>query len=233
MPDFSTIPALDRLAWLFHGFGARNFSENDLWTAAAQNGARVVLLRQVHSARVLVLDEAPAGLPAPPEADGTATRRPGLALVIKTADCLPLFLVDPEHRAVGAVHAGWRGTARRIAAEAVETMTRSFGTRPVSLLAALGPCIGGACYEVGEDVAAPFRRDPSFTALFSPAASRPGKYLFDLRAANRAQLETAGVSPANIHETGRCTHCDPALLSYRRDRRSDLRLFNFIGIRAS
>jgi YfiH family protein len=232
MPDFLTIPALDRLPWLFHGFGTRNFSENDLRAVAAENGARVALLHQVHSARVLVLDEAPAGLPAPSEADGTVTRRPGLALVVKTADCLPLFLVDPEHQAVAAVHAGWRGTARRIAAEAVEMMARSFGTRPASLLAALGPCIGGACYEVGEDVAAPFRRDPSFTALFAPVASRPGKYFFNLRAANRAHLETAGVSPANILEAGGCTHCDHAYLSYRRDRRSDLRLFNFIGIRA-
>jgi YfiH family protein len=233
MSDFMTVPALRGLSWLFHGFGTRNFSENDLWAAAAEHGARSVLLRQIHSARVLVLDEAPAGLPAPPEADATATRRPGLALVIKTADCLPLFLIDPEQRAVAAVHAGWRGTSHRIAAEAVETMTRAFGTRPASLLAALGPCIGGACYEVGEDVAASFRRDSTSAALFTAVAGRPGKYLFDLRAANRSQLENAGLPAANIHEAGVCTHCDSRLLSYRRDRRSDLRLFNFIGIRAN
>ncbi len=229
MSDFLTIPALNGLSWLFHGFGTRHFSENDLRAAAAENGAVPVLLRQVHSARVLVLDEAPAGLP---EADATMARRPGLALVVKTADCLPLFLIDPEQRAVAAVHAGWRGTARRIVAEAVETMTRAFGTRPASLLAALGPCIGGGCYEVGEDVAAPFRRDPSFSALFAAVPARPGKYLFDLRAANRVQLETLGVRTANIHEACGCTRCDTRLLSFRRDRRSDLRLFNFIGIRA-
>jgi YfiH family protein len=230
MSAYRAVSALSRIPWLFHGFGTRRFSEADLLSIAAANGARPVLLRQVHSARVLVLEEI---LPTPPEADAMATHRPGLALVIKTADCLPLFLVDPDCRAVAAVHAGWRGTVRRIAAEAVEAMVRVFGTRPASLLAALGPCIGGACYEVGEDVAAPFRRDPSFAALFAPVVSRPRKFLFDLRAANRAQLEAAGLTAANIHDSGTCTHCDPALLSFRRDRRSDLRLFNFIGIQAN
>ncbi len=229
MSEFLTIPALNGLSWLFHGFGTRHFSENDLRAAAAEYGAGPVQLRQIHSARVLVLDEAPAGLP---EADAAATRRPGLALVVKTADCLPLFLIDAERRAVAAVHAGWRGTARRIAVEAVESMTRAFGTGPASLLAALGPCIGGGCYEVGEDVAAPFRRDSHFAALFAAIPARPGKYFFDLRAANRAQLETTGVLPSNILEAGGCTHCDSRLLSFRRDRRSNLRLFNFIGIRA-
>lgn len=84
---------------------------------------------------------------------------------------------------------------------------------------------------MGEDVAAAFHRDPAFAALFRSVSGRPGQYLFDLRAANRAQLETAGVSAANIHEAGGCTHCDPVFLSYRRDRRSDLRLFNFIGLK--
>jgi len=228
MSAYRAVPALSRIPWLFHGFGTRRFSEDDLLSIIAENGARPVLLRQIHSARVLVLDEVPEGFP---EADAAATRRPGLALVIKTADCLPLFLVDPDHRAVAAVHAGWRGTARRIAGEAVATMVHAFGTRPAVLLAALGPCIGGACYEVGEDVAVSFRRDPSFGVLFALIPARPGKYHFDLRAANRAQLEAAGLTAANIHDSGTCTHCDPALLSFRRDRRSDLRLFNFIGFR--
>jgi polyphenol oxidase len=228
MSDVLTIPELNRVPGLFHGFGTRRFSEADLRAAAAENSAVPVLLHQVHSARIVILDEAPAALL---DADGTATRRTGVALVVKTADCLPLFLVDPEHAAVAAVHAGWRGTAHRIAAEAVAAMIRSFGTNPAALLAALGPCIGRACYEVGEDVASSFPRDPAFGSLFTALPARPGKYLFDLRAANRAQLEAAGLAPGNIFEAGGCTHCDPALLSFRRDRRSDLRLFNFIGFR--
>jgi len=229
MSAYRAVPALSRIPWLFHGFGTRRFSEDDLLSIAAANGARPVLLRQVHSACVLIIGKIP---PAPPDADAAATNRPGLALVVKTADCLPLFLVDPDHRAVAAVHAGWRGTARRIAGEAVTTLGRAYGTQAASLLAALGPCIGGSCYEVGEDVAASFRRDPSFATQFTAVAGRPGKYLFDLRAANRSQLEAAGLTTANIHDSGTCTHCDPALLSFRRDRRSDLRLFNFIGIRS-
>ena len=230
MPDFLTVPHLSRVPGLFHGFGTRDFSEADLRAAAAENGAVPVPLHQVHSARIIVLDQAPTALL---DADGTATRRPGLALVVKTADCLPLFLVDPEHAAIAAVHAGWRGTAHRIAAEAVAVMARSFGTKPAALLAALGPCIGGACYEVGEDVASSFHRAPAFASLFAALPARPGKYLFELRAANRAQLEAAGLPPGSILEAGGCTHCDPALLSFRRDRRSDLRLYNFIGFHLS
>jgi polyphenol oxidase len=229
MAAFLTSPALDRFPWLFHGFGTRAFQENDLDAECAARGAKPVFLHQVHSARVLVLNAAPA---VRLEADAFVTNRIGLALVIKTADCLPLFLVDPAGRAVAAVHAGWRGTAKEIVREAVGAMKREFHSEPALLLAVLGPCIGAACYEVGQDVVAAFSPAGDSGKWFAPLAGRPGKFRLDLRAANRAQLEAAGVPAPAIHDLGICTHCDPDLLSYRRDRRGGLRLFNFIGLRS-
>jgi hypothetical protein len=227
MEPILMIPELSGIPWLYHGFGTNIFSEADLDALAARHGARPVLLRQVHSARILAVEELPA---QPPSADASITNRPGFALVVKTADCLPLLLVDPENRAVAAVHAGWRGTAQRIASAAVEALARAFGSRPSALLAALGPCIGASCYEVGEDVRGAFSRAGLPLRDFSPVEGAPGKYFLDLRAAGRAQLEGAGVPAANIFSAGACTHCDRALLSFRRDRRGGLRLFNFIGL---
>ena len=92
--------------------------------------------------------------PVPGERDGLITNEPGVVLTVFSADCTPVLLHDPVHRAVGAVHAGWRGTAGGIAAKAVEAMTSAFGTRPEDIQAAIGPCIGPCCFETGEDVPA-------------------------------------------------------------------------------
>jgi copper oxidase (laccase) domain-containing protein len=147
------------------------------------------------------------------------------------------------------VHAGWRGTSLGIAARAVRGLGERYGSRPAALVAALGPCIGPACYEVGEDVRAEFIRAGAGTAAFVPCAADAGglgaggpgtpevagassgrKYLLDLRAANRAQLAAAGLPPAAVVDAGACTHCDVRLLSYRRDRDTTARLYNVIGL---
>lgn len=228
MDAFATNAAFSGIPWLFHGFGTRALDEAGLNALAAAHGMRPVLLHQVHSAGVLAVDDVP---PGKPDADALITNRPGLLLVVKTADCLPLFLVDEDRRAVAAVHAGWRGTAARIAAVAVAALKERFGSEPASLHAILGPCIGPACYEVGEDVIASFGGDPGDGSPLFTAAKRSGRYLLDLAAANRLQLEAAGVAPSRIRAAGVCTHCSPDLLSWRRDRRTDARLYNFIGIR--
>lgn len=228
MDAFTADAALAGIPWLIHGFGTRTLDEPGLQALAAAEGMKPVLLHQVHSAGVLAVDDVP---PGKPDADALITNRPGLLLVVKTADCLPLFLVDEDRRAVAAVHAGWRGTAARIAAAAVAALKARFGSHPASLLAVLGPCIGPACYEVGEDVVASFGGDPGAGSPLFTASKRHGRYLLDLPAANRLQLEAAGVVPARIRKAGVCTHCSPDLLSWRRDRRTDARLYNFIGIR--
>lgn len=189
----------------------------------------VVRLEQVHSADVLVVDRAPSERL---RGDALVTDSPGFFLVVKTADCLPLFLFDEERRVVAAVHAGWRGTARMIARAAVATMGLRFGSRPEALTAAFGPCIGPSCYEVGEDVVRAFAGGEPPGSIFSPMPEKPGRFHLDLRAANRAQLEGAGVLSRRIFSVDVCTHCEPDLLSWRRDRDSSARLYNFIGLTA-
>ena len=158
----------------------------------------------VHGAEVARVD-APRALVE--ERDAMITDRPGIALFATFADCYPILLWDPEHHAIGLAHAGWRGTEARVAVQAVEAMTREFGTDPRRLRAAIGPGICGRCYEVGEEVAS------RFEARFSTRAP-DSKFRLDLAAANRAQLEESGVQ--DIQVMGLCTKETDYLASHRR-----------------
>ncbi len=141
------------------------------------------------------------------DVDGLITNTPGIALFATYADCYPILLWDPEHRAVGLAHAGRRGTEADIAAGAVRAMAREFGSDPTRMKAAIGPGICGRCYEVGEDVASRF--DQRFVR-----DSEDGKYLLDLAAANRAQLEEQGVR--EVFSLDLCTKETSFLPSHRR-----------------
>jgi len=124
--------------------------------ALGAEGMALVTLRQIHSD---VIHHPPAADEAPPQSprgDAHVTRTPGLLLAVQTADCVPILLADPKHRAVAAVHAGWRGTLRRIAAKTIGRMQMLFGSRPADVIAALGPGIGRCCYEVGPEVVQAF-----------------------------------------------------------------------------
>jgi YfiH family protein len=167
--------------------------------------------RQVHGTAILEPDggigEGETRLAG--EGDILLTRRRGLALVVQTADCVPILLIAEE--GVAAVHAGWRGTAKSAARIAVSAMGDRLGARPEGIRAYLGPSIGPCCYEVGGEVAA------SFAGEFLRRDCR-GKFRLDLKAANRAQLEAGGVLPQNITVLPHCTMCGgPRLASYRRD----------------
>lgn len=249
---YSTIPRLAEIAGLVHGFGGAGWSEADFLAFAASLDLRPVIMRQVHSDAVHRLDEVPAGKL---EGDALMTNVPGLLLVIRTADCLPVFLVDAKNRAAAAVHCGWRGTEKRILERAAQAMSKAYGSEPGAMLAALGPCIGSACYEVGPEVREGFRRagfPPSvFTkcqergirpkgplpgplghvpAPLAEAPGRPGKSLLNLRAANVWLLHELGFRKDNILDSGSaCTHCEPSLLSYRRNPGDSRRMYNFIG----
>jgi len=246
---YSTVPRLAEIVGLVHGFGGAGWSEADFLTFAASRGLEPVIMRQLHSDTVHRLPKAPAGKL---EGDGLMTDVPGLLLVIRTGDCLPVLLVDEKNRAVAAVHCGWRGTEKRILEKAARAMVRAFGSKPGAMLAALGPCIGSACYEVGPQVREGFRRagfPPSvFTkcqergtrtaspeavhvpVLLASAPVRQGKSLLDLRAANVWLLRELGLKKKNILDSGSaCTHCEPSLLSYRRDPGESRRMYNFIG----
>jgi YfiH family protein len=196
---------LTHFDWLDHGFGTRH-------SPLAQDN--MAGLTQIHSALVLkALEPGCAG-----EADALIANRPGVTLSIRTADCFPVLLADPEHRAIAAIHAGWRGTAEEIVCRTIDRMRSDFGTSPAQISAAIGPGIGECCYEVGEDVALKFGLD---------TAGR-----IDLAAINREQLIRTGVPASHIDTLGRCTFCESALFhSYRRDREQAGRMISFIGIK--
>lgn len=222
-----TLARLERVPGLVHGFGDASLSAAGLRRAFPGRALRPVSLLQVHSDTVRFLDRPPR---ANLRGDALATGSPGLLLVVKTADCLPVLLADEDRRAVAAVHCGWRGTLAGVLEKTVAGLKARFGSDPRRLLAAFGPCIGPACYEVGEDVRGRFLEQGYPGRLLRPVSGRPGKFLFDLAGANRLQLRRAGLPVRNILAAGVCTHCDPAYPSYRRDRRRAGRMLSFIGL---
>jgi hypothetical protein len=229
-------------------------------------------LRQVHSATVYHVQRATVGelecrlsgdpLPehsglAQPEGDALLTGQAGILLSVRTADCLPVLLVDPKRRVVGAVHAGWRGALAGIVEKAVGEMRRAYGSDPRSLLAVLGPSIRVCCYEVGHQVEEAFQgRSPHADKFFrkrsGPQASHPerGSFSFpkvqlpgynavsrpsvhlDLVAVAQDQLRTAGLAPRHIAAVDFCTACRTDLFySYRREGSAVGRMLAVIGIR--
>ncbi|HLK31964.1 MAG TPA: peptidoglycan editing factor PgeF [Terriglobales bacterium] len=266
------------LPWLVHGFSTRlggcstpyggsslnlGFTKQDTRTSVEKNrksflrvlGAngrpwQLITQRQVHSDlihHVTAADVHPTG-------DGLVTDAPGLLLAVQTADCLPVLLVDTKRRAVGAFHAGWRGTLRRIVEKGVGEMRRHFGSLPEHLRAAIGPGIHSCCYQVGEEVREKFQSQFAYAAelfrevresnpvhekypLLFLTARAPGHgpeetllYL-DLVAANTRQLVASGVPAKNISASPLCTSCRSDLLfSYRKEKGNVGRLMAVIGI---
>jgi polyphenol oxidase len=268
--------AFNKLPWLAHGFSMRqggvseidgekvlnlgavewdkreNVEENKkrFQAAAGASDLDFVSLHQIHSDVVRIFDATPS---KQCKGDALATNRKGLLLGVRTADCSPVLVVDPKKRVVAAIHAGWRGTLARIVAKTIGQMQMEFGSEAKDLLAAIGPTIGGCCYEVGTEVAA------DFSAKFSNASEffdelrtgdepnplqwlnmmppghqpPPKKVLLDLKKANKLQLLEAGVLEKNIFVTELCTSCDvDRLFSYRKEGAMSGRLLGVVGIRA-
>ncbi|MGB9892960.1 MAG: peptidoglycan editing factor PgeF [Candidatus Saccharicenans sp.] len=226
---YLTIDQLEKIPWLIHGFGLAGFSQKDFKLDNRLISFTPVEMKQEHSARVFFLDKAPSGRLS---GDGLITSTPGLLLIIKTADCLPVFLVDTAHKTVAAVHCGWRSTYQKILLVAFNVMQQKIGSRPQELRAALGPGIEQRCYEVGQEVFKLFCQ-AGFKAedIFSVSEAKD-KYYLDLRKANLWLLtEVMGLRMENIFPINLCTFCQPELYSFRRDREKNLRLINFIGIK--
>lgn len=232
---FLTAPRLAAVPGLVHGFGRAGWSEADFLAFAKSQGLTPVIMRQLHSDVIHRLNAAPSRTL---EGDALLTDVPGLLLVVRTADCLPVLLVDETRRAVAAVHCGWRGTEKRILEKAVRAMGEAYGSDPRELLAALGPCIGPACYEVGPEVRAGFLEAGFPPSVFVSRGDGSGarmpllkpKFLLDLRSANVYLLKKAGMKRADRFDVGPpCTHCEPRLLSYRRAPSDRRRMSNFIG----
>jgi YfiH family protein len=235
------LPSLDGAGRVAHGFFTRQggvsegvfaalncgYGSRDARDAVFQNRSRAMARfglgdrdlatpYQVHSAHVVTVDAAFAA-DARPEADGVVTDRPGVALGILTADCVPVLLVDPEAPVIGAAHAGWKGARAGVAEATVAAMVR-LGARIERIRAGIGPAIRRQSYEVG----------PEFPALFADAegcfepAARSGHFLFDLPAYVRARLAPLGL--AAIDDLGLDTLADETrFFSYRRATLAGLR----------
>ena len=181
-----------------------------LANALSLDGTRIHWARQVHGVATVTVraDPEAAKEPCAGECDALATDRVGEALVVQTADCVPILLAGV--RAVGAAHAGWRGTAKNVASSAVAAL-RALGEPPFGLRAWIGPSIGACCYEVGGEVAAQFAGD-------FVRAGCGGGFRLDLRAVNAAQLADAGVPRDAIAVHPACTRCGGQdYASWRRD----------------
>jgi polyphenol oxidase len=269
------LTAFNKIPWLVHGFSTRpggvsdvdgekllnlgavewdsrdNVEENKrrFQSALDANDLTMVSLHQIHSDVIRSLNQTPA---KQCKGDAIATKTPGLLLGVRTADCAPVLVVDPKNKVVAAIHAGWRGTLQRIVAKTIGQLQMEFGCNPKDLLAAIGPTIGGCCYEVGTEVASAFgAKFPNANEFFDelrtgdepnplqwlnmmpPGHQPPPKnVILNLPKANKLQLLSAGLPEKNIYVTNLCTSCDVSqLFSYRKERTRSGRLLSVIGIR--
>ncbi len=241
--EYLTFPLLDKTEAVRHLFSTRiggvsegeyasmNFSiaRGDREEAVLENYKRIagilgcdindmVASHQTHTTNIRRVTGADRGKGISRErdyenVDGLMTDEPGIVLVTYYADCVPLYFVDPVHRAIGLAHSGWRGTAERMGECMVRAMQDAFGSRPEELYAAIGPSICRDCYEVSEDVALRFA-DMGEAVLLPGKA--PGKYQLDLWLANERILEQAGIPGKQIAVTDLCTcHNSEFLFSHR------------------
>jgi len=199
-----------------------NDNYSRLLSAIGLENAAFVSLNQIHSNLVYVV-ESTAYLPRmfnlfqPEEivrtrqaetGDALVTNIENTALTIKTADCFPILIADPVHRAVGAVHSGWRGTLAGVLPRAIDEMSRRFQSDPARLLFAIGPAIRECCFEVGEEVARLFSKTYPEAATARPHPTAPGKYLVNLAAVLKIQMTQSGARPENQHDLEMCTCCN-------------------------
>jgi polyphenol oxidase len=225
-------------AWLNQGFGSGD-DRPRVWDnrrrfarAIGFDPKALVTLRQVHGDGVVVLTEGDDPEAARgTQADALITDRPQLPLAVITADCFPVLLVAPSHPVIGIVHSGRRGTAEEVVPRAVHRLCDRFGVRPGRVFVAIGPGIGGCCYEVDEASAAPFRaRHTLGDGVLR--RSRPHHFYLDLQEAIRLQLLALGVPSHHIWSANLCTACHPAwFYSYRREGARSGRMLNVAMIR--
>lgn len=205
-----------------------SFTRGDKRSAVEENYRRLaialdvdydkfVFTDQTHTTNVRKVTEEDAGSGLTKErqyhdVDGLITDVPGLVLSTFYADCVPLYFVDPVHKAIGLSHSGWRGTVARMGRVTIEAMGREYGTRAENLLCAIGPSICQECYEVSEDVAAEFRKAFPMHEGEVLQGKENGKYQLNLWRANEIVLLEAGVRREHMQITDICTCCNPQLL---------------------
>ena len=182
--------------------------------AVGLDPALIATPRQVHHAGVARADSGP--LPDETEADCVITDVPGQPILLRAADCSLVIVVDPENRAFGIAHAGWKGSVRGVVVQMVRTLAREYGTLPGKCRAAIAPTITWERYPVGPEVPAAFIKHRKWAKEF--VHHENGHLHFDLRGANKRFLMEAGIPEENIEICRMCTLNNPDLLhSYRRD----------------
>ena len=245
-----TFPILEQLPGIVHGFSTRlgGVSQGDVGTmnlsfsressrqnveenyrrlakAIGYEPERLVCSRQTHTTNVRVVTEEDCGIGfcrsgEYDNIDGLVTNVPGIPLMTFYADCVPLLLADPVHRAIGCAHSGWRGTAANMGKAALEVMKREYGTEAKDVITAIGPSICQDCYEVSEDVIDQFREvyhRKIWPDLFYEKQN--GKFQLNLWEACRQNFLMAGVLPEHISLPDLCTCCNPKFLfSHRASR---------------
>jgi YfiH family protein len=213
-----------------HAFCTRRDGEEGFLSALGIPEGRLLTLRQVHGADVLIFeDNTKAALIYPLPYDAVITDKKRVALGIWTADCLPILMVDRSKRIIAAVHAGWRGIWRGVIERTVTEMMKTFESAPTDIVAGIGPGIGPCCYEVKEDVVSLFRN--SYGAPDQLIQEREGRTYLDLSRAAQLELSKVGIPPDNIEAIPLCTACREDLFySFRRDKKPGRQL-SFIMLR--
>lgn len=231
-------PALERIGLVRHGFSTKlggvsegcyssmnlGFGRGDAKENVLENYRRMAsalgvedskytLSHQTHTTNVRQMTAKDIGkgiwIPRNYEnVDGMITNEPGMVLVTFYADCVPLYFLDPVHKAIGLSHSGWRGTVGRIGQCTLEKMREVYKTNPEDVIACIGPSICGDCYEVGSEVASKFLEAfPYGKGIVTDG--REGHFQLDLWKANETVLLEAGILPENLHITNVCTRCNP------------------------
>lgn len=255
--------ALEHILWLTNGFSTRmggvsqgiyasmnlNFNVQDDEKNVLENFRRIgmaldipvekmVFSQQTHTTNVMVVDETNCGMGILcdrnfHDIDGIVTNVPGVCLVTSYADCVPLYFVDPIHRAIGLSHSGWRGTVGNIAKNTIELMKKTYGTAEKDLIVCIGPSICKNCYEVSEDVAEKFisvYNDGELVDIL--AKKQDGKYLLDLPMACRYNFINSGILEEHIIMPDLCTCCnDKILFSHRASKGKRGGLCAFLAIK--
>lgn len=221
------IPYLKEAPFLFHGFGTKYLTEEFLNNTFPYEKFRKSFLDQKHSDIIHCIEGKHQEIQ---EGDGLITSIPLVLLVIQTADCLPVLVIDPDKKVIGNVHCGWRGSGKRILQKALKIMKEKYSCQYSSLIAALGPCICEECYEVGKEVFDFFKDKNHPMHVFKNHSNDEKKYFLDLRRVNQLQLQELGVRKDRILNVNLCTFCSKQFLSYRRDRNKEGRMLNFIGL---
>ena len=218
----------------FDTFNLGNFSDDNT-TDIAENRRRLsdalgiephrlFIPKQVHGDRIVTVDTDFLSTSAAEQTalidgcDALITNVPGVCIGITTADCVPVLLYDAQKRVAAAIHAGWRSTVRKIVTKTIEETRRQFGISAANLIAAIGPAIGQAAFEVGDEVVDAFREAGLLYPTVCTRCSETGKAHLNLPEINRLQLTACGVKPENIELSGLCTHTHGDLFfSARRD----------------